>query len=537
MGLSRRELIALMLGVPALAAGCRDKAVVTCDGELFGQSFDIGHRLRDGFRPVPASDAWREIPVVIVGGGAAGLSAGWALQQSGIRDFIILELESVAGGTSRSGQSELVAYPWGAHYVPVPLAHNKPLIRLFQQMGIVESLADDGSPIVAEQYLCRDPEERLYFQGEWIEGLYPATNASAEDLRQLAIFNREIDRWSTWRDSQGRRAFSIPTSQASDDAQILALDRRSMADWMLERGLNSSRLRWLVDYSCRDDYGLTIEQTSAWAGLLYFVGRLKSAGSGHQALITWSEGNGRIIQFLAVQMGTRLHTGTAVTQVSPVETDSGARVEVVAYDTQTQQVSGYRARDVIFAVPQFLAPRLISGFVERTGRTARPFEYGSWFVANLHLKGRPGESGFPLSWDNVIHDSRSLGYVVATHQSGRDYGPTILTWYYPFCELDARPTREQLFQATWSDLAEVVLTDLERPHPEIRNLVNRLDIFRWGHAMIRPRPGLISDERFRQARLPDGRIHFANTDLSGVALFEEAFDHGQRAAAEVVAGL
>ena len=97
--------------------------------------------------------------------------------------------------------------------------------------------------------------------------------------------------------------------------------------------------------------------------------------------------------------------------------------------------------------------------------------------------------------------------------------------------------REQLLKATWSDLADVVLTDLERAHPEIRELTTRLDVFRWGHAMIRPRVGFITSRQRHDAARPDGRIHFANTDLSGIALFEEAFDHGCRAADEVLRAL
>ena len=177
---------------------------------------------------------------------------------------------------------------------------------------------------------------------------------------------------------------------------------------------------------------------------------------------------------------------------------------------------------------------MIEGFAERTGRSAEQFEYGSWLVANVHLSRRPRESSFPLSWDNVIHDSRSLGYVVATHQSGNDHGPTVLTWYHPLCDDDVKAARQQLLKAKWAELADVVLTDLERPHPEIRSLVTRLDVFRWGHAMIRPRPGFITSRQRREAARPDGRIHFANTDLSGIALFEEAFDHGLRAADEVL---
>ena len=41
--------------------------------------------------------------------------------------------------------------------------------------------------------------------------------------------------------------------------------RRSqyVAMWLEREGFSSARLRWLVDYACRDDYGSTIEHTSA----------------------------------------------------------------------------------------------------------------------------------------------------------------------------------------------------------------------------------------------------------------------------------
>ena len=46
-----------------------------------------------------------------------------------------------------------------------------------------------------------------------------------------------------------------------------------------------------------------------------------------------------------------------------------------------------------------------------TGLHHTAFEYGSWMVANLHLRARPRSTGFPFAWDNVIMDSPSLGYV------------------------------------------------------------------------------------------------------------------------------
>jgi hypothetical protein len=87
----------------------------------------------------------------------------------------------------------------------------------------------------------------------------------------------------------------------------------------------------------------------------------------------------------------------------------------------------------------------------------------------------------------------------------------------------------------WQTCADVAVTDLRRPHPEIDSLVERLDVMRWGHAMVRPRPGFISGSARAAARLPYRGVYFAHSDLSGIALFEEAFYHGVRAAEEVLA--
>ncbi len=53
--------------------------------------------------------------------------------------------------------------------------------------------------------------------------------------------------------------------------------------------------------------------------------------------------------------------------------------------------------------------------------------------------------------------------------------------------------------------------------------------------MVRPTPGLLRGGTLELARAPLGRLHFANTDLSGMALFEEAQAWGVRAAEAILA--
>ena len=163
-------------------------------------------------------------------------------------------------------------------------------------------------------------------------------------------------------------------------------------------------------------------------------------------------------------------------------------------------------------------------------------DVGAWAVANLHLRDRPAArpTDAPPAWDNVLRDSPSLGYVSATHQRGRDVGPTVWTWYYPFPG-DAREVRRTLAGAGHAEWAAAALADLSRAHRDLDALVERIDVAFWGHGMIRPRVGSIFDPARAAAAAADGRIHFAHTDLGGMALFEEALDHGVRAANEVLA--
>jgi hypothetical protein len=110
----------------------------------------------------------------------------------------------------------------------------------------------------------------------------------------------------------------------------------------------------------------------------------------------------------------------------------------------------------------------------------------------------------------------------------------VWTFYWALAQGRAVDQRRVLLGSDWPTWCERILADLERAHPDIRQCVQRIDVIRLGHAMPRPAPGVIfHPERIRRAR-PEGSLAYANCDLSGLSLFEEAQWRGVTAARQVL---
>jgi hypothetical protein len=465
-------------------------------GSFVNEDFRQGHLLRDRAvfpKPVKAL----KIPLVIVGAGVAGLSAAWRLDKHGFHDFLVLELAQQAGGNARWGENEVTAYPWGAHYVPIPDKSTVLVRELFEELGVLH----DGQ--WEERDLCYSPKERLFLHGRWQEDIEPAIGLSYRDRDQFRRFADRIDHF--------RRSgeFTIPMALGAKPSQ---LDRLSMADWMSQQGFDSTYLNWYINYACRDDYGTLASDTSAWAGIHYFASRQPE----EKGPITWPEGNGWIIKKLLSKLDRFVRTSSTVNHISQV----GRGLRVCAGESE------YLADVVIFAAPTFLAPYVIEGFPP-----VPDFVYSPWLTANLTLEHLPRETGIELAWDNVNYDSPALGYVVATHQSLRTFvDRSVWTFYWSLAQGTPSRNRRLLLEKDWSYWKEVILNDLARIHPDIRSCVSRIDIMRMGHAMARPSVGTIFAEERRRLAKPSGRLLFANSDLSGFSIFEEAQYHGVKAA-------
>lgn len=555
-----RQGAAWCLGMGGLA-GCRPAGVTSLRNDIaggwVGAQVDRGHAWRDGrLKPAAESGPVRRVHTLVVGAGVAGLSAARGLMQAGIDDFAVIDLEDDPGGNARGHRIQGLPCPLGAHYLPVPDEGAEEVAAWLAELGLITRR--NGRWEGDERHLAHSPHERLFvpegtqgaqgaslgakgfWPGRWHEGLMPGGDDPAvqADLRRLKQAMQAA--------LPGVR-LTLPTWRTPWSAGLTALDEVTFADWLARHGIRSREVLWWLDYACRDDYGAGLSRASAWAGLQYLSSRhglgFDSDDAAHGCgVLTWPQGNAWLIRRLCEPLGARWQGGLVATQVEAGRHD----VLVTAVSASDGRAWRWQARHVILAVPLMIARRLLPRSVSPLDAVLPRLAQAPWLVSNILLGGTlPDRVGAPLAWDNVHFATEgatgvpmpSLGYVNARHQElAQPVGPHLLTHYWALGGQSAAQTaqmRRALLADDWRTWAGRVAGDLARVHPEWPELIERMDLMRWGHAMAIPAPGLRSHSALAALWQPQGRLHFAHSDLSAYSVFEEAFSHGLRAAQSV----
>ncbi|MDR1708399.1 MAG: FAD-dependent oxidoreductase [Candidatus Accumulibacter sp.] len=518
----------------ALAGRAGGAAADWPPGAMSGGNLTLAHRLRDGPPFLPPDETVR-VGALIVGAGIGGLSAAWRLKRAGFDDFVIVELEETPGGNARAGRNAISRYPLAAHYLPLPNPEARAVRALLADLGALRGDPDAPEPLYDERYLCHAPQERLYRLGVWQEGLVPRLGLSPGELAEQERFFARMDGFRAAHDAAGRRAFALPSAYSADAPEWAGLDALTMHAWMLREGFTAPSLHWYVNYACRDDYGTDYRAVSAWAGIHYFACRIGRGGEGAgDAVLTAPEGNGWLVDGLLARLGERHAPRCGEMLYALEQTPGGVRADV--WNAARRASVRYEAEHLVWAAPLFLLPRVAPDLPGELREAIAAMSHAPWLVANLSLSAPPAPgAGQPLSWDNVMQDSPSLGYVTATHQTIRvaPGGPTVLTYYHALSDAPPAQARERLLTTPRRVWAETILRDLARAHRDIGRLVTRIDIERHGHAMRRPTPGFRAHRRALAAGW--GRVLLAHADASGLSLFEEANYQGVRAAETLLA--
>lgn len=532
--MERRTFMRYMgtLGTTALLfpelMGCEPKSKMI-PLKMLGASESRGHVLRNmhSLRQRRV-DEERNIKHLIVGAGISGLSTAYHLNKKEEKDVVLFDLEDEVGGNSGTDATGGFSFPLGAHYLSLPNPSNTELADFLKEEGLITG-TKNGKWMFNERHLCHSPDERLWIKGTFQDGLVPSYGLQAKEEAAIATFFQDMERWKLRKTALGEEQFSIPNRLPSDENdERWKLDAQPFSEWLKANNYTNEELLWFLDYCCRDDFGAGLTTVSAWAGLHYFAGRKANpANAKSSAVMTWSEGNGFLVNRLKTRIEATFKTAHLVLKVE--ENPDG--VEALVYDIQTDKLIRYKGKSLTLACQSFVTARLLNdaSFSELSNQLI----HYPWMVSAVVLKDFPhSQNGTPLAWDNVKYGEKQLGYINNRHQElSRVEEPHVMSVYSTFDQFSSQEARQKLFRLSEDDMRKMVIEEMEKFHPDCAQYMQQILVQRWGHGMLTPTCGTLKilQELNNHTKNNYKRISFAHTDYAGYSIFEEAFNQGRQA--------
>ncbi len=527
--MQRRDF--LKIGIAALSApyiaACNDSKKIKFPVYYSKGNSQTGHLLRT--KEFPNISLTKEVKTLIVGGGIAGMSAARWLNKNNYHDYLLIELDEKVGGNSRAGENEISKYPYGAHYLPIPDPDFVELIEFLHEHKIITDISQKQNPVYNEYFICHEPQERTYLKGIWQEGLPPKSGLPEDAQKELDRFLNFTHSLKEQTGNDGKKVFTIPLEYCSRDENYLELDKISIYDYLKKNDYRSDFIYWYLNYCCKDDFGSNLKNTSAWAAIHYFASRNgKAQNASSYELLTWPEGNNFLVNCLKSDIKDAL-TGNLAYKIEKVD----SKLHCYVYDTKIKSSTKYICENIILATPQYVNKKIIS--IPNTINWDE-FDYYPWLIANISIKNKANLNGLhDLSWDNVLYNSESLGYVNACHQEfNRDQQECVITFYYNFSEKSPKKERQFAYEQGDEHWKAIIINELKKAHPNIEEEIKGIELHLWGHGMISPKVGFQTSQSRNLLKAGFDSVFFANSDVSGISIFEEAFFQGIRTAKQIL---
>jgi len=290
-------------------------------------------------------------PILVIGGGIAGLACAYRLQSLGA-PVLLLEKSERAGGVIQSTRRDGFLLELG----PQSFSPTEPLLQFISELGLAGELtkADPSAPryVLLHNTLARvpmNPQELL-------------TTPTLSWISKLQLFTELLRH----------------TRPPEPDESIGAFVRRKFSQELLENlagpfvsGIYagdaekiSLRAAFPSAYAWEKQYGSVLR------------GAMKSRGAPGKpkpTLCSFAGGMGALPERLAQRLGTNLLLSTRVLSITRVEGQPGTRFAVAVESADRRET--LRASALVLAAPAYTAAALLEGCAPQTAAALRGIEY------------------------------------------------------------------------------------------------------------------------------------------------------------------
>jgi protoporphyrinogen/coproporphyrinogen III oxidase len=454
-----------------------------------------------------ASDERERRDVVVVGGGIAGLSAGWRLRD---RDVLVLEADQRLGGRLRSDSRGEYWLNYGAHLFPAPESLVGSMVR---ECGLV-TVPVTGSMMglaVGTKRLERGRVESYPFR----------LPLSARDKVAFATAGLKIQRAVRRYHRLAERAEG--ETPAAVRARLLAFEGdRSFGEFV---GTVPPAVEGIL--SCAAHRATAeLSELSAGCGIGLFA--LVWGGKGSLIARNVLGGAGRLPEAIGRELGARARTGCRVTSVRP---DGDELIlDYLAGGTPRQ----VRARHVIMAAQAPFAAPLVASVAPEAASALGQMTYGAFLSVAVETReetAMPWDGVYAMATPGRVFDMfTNQGHALRGTGARRPGGSLML-----FAGAQAAAA---LAQESDEVIGERFLADLHTLYPETRGVIADTRVHRWqlGNVYAHPGRGRLQAQ-LEGALGPHRNLHLAGDYFAELGNMEAAARTGAAAAERVAAQL
>ena len=197
-----------------------------------------------------------QIEYLIVGGGMAGLSAAWQLQD---HEFLVCELSEHPGGSSSGSVSDNQPLCFGAHYdLSYPTNFGPEVLNMMASISVINFDDFTHSWLFTDRHyiIPKKRQSHTFAYGTFRQDVTP-------EGPEKATFQKLMKGYV------GR----LPMPTRLIDKELRYLNDLSFGDWLQQQATFSTAFMQGVDYQMKDDYGGGASTVSALAGIHYYACR------------------------------------------------------------------------------------------------------------------------------------------------------------------------------------------------------------------------------------------------------------------------
>lgn len=431
---------------------------------------------------------------VVIGGGFAGLTAGYYLRKAGW-DVTLIEPGDIVGGRVRTVRRDGYTIDVGATQMS---SGYRQYLELCSELGL------GGEMVRSSPYVGLLKQGRIHV----IDGRSMASGAlsSALSLRsKLVLLN-------TLRDAAAIR----PPIDVFDVSRSHAVDVESAAEYARRR-LNAELYDVLVDPLIRAYVMNGAERVSA----LEWFSALRNLGG--QTMLSLNGGNDRLPKALARNLDVRLGTRA----LSLVKSNVG--VEIVVRDAAGSE-SRLRADACVLATRLHEALAIHPQLREVTGGLGDKLRYNRAWVVHLGYRKAPRAKIVGSLVPTV--EQPEVGLLWLEHNKNLDRAPPGHALFSVYSDETAN---DRCYPADDAELIRLATGFVQRLFPEIQGHQDLAQVTRWPCAIPNTAPGIYKEMYAMKARMDAADTVQLAGDYLTCTGQNSAIYYGKRAAENLIA--